>query len=74
MNADFQFVEPVLALRASILRCLLQVGLAEFKDEGGTSVEGRKRMEGIVGALSDTLFSQSRWARQADNFQVSICP
>ena len=70
LNADFRFVEPVLALRASILRCLLLVVTTDVNSEGGISVEGQKRMQGVVKALSETLFAQSRCAREAANFQV----
>ena len=73
LNSDFQFVEPVLALRGSVLHCLLQVSAAEMRREGSVSVEQKRTVESIFKALSETLLTHSRWAREATNYQVSYC-
>ena len=79
LNSDLQFVEPVLAVRGSVLHHLLQVGLAELDGEGGggrgesgVRAEERKGVELVYKALSKTLLTHARWAREAANFQVSF--
>lgn len=71
LNSDLQFVEPVLAVRGSVLHHLLQVGLAEVGSGGVRSVEERRGVELVYKALSKTLLTHTRWAREAANFQVS---
>ena len=67
INSDFQFVEPVLTLRASLLHCLLHVGR---QDTEPLSKEKWELINGITKALKEVLFTLSRRARQAMNFQV----
>lgn len=75
MNSDMKFVDPVLALRGSVLHNLLQVGIKMVGNAEGdvtsVPVEQRRKVEGIFTALSDTLLTHSRLAREADNYQVS---
>jgi hypothetical protein len=73
LNSDLQFIEPVLAVRGSVLHHLLQVGLAEAGPGGGVAGgEERKKVELVYRALSKTLLTHTRWAREAANFQVSL--
>lgn len=71
LDSDFQFVEPVLAVRGSVLHRLLQVGANEAKADDMVVLELKRRVEVIFKALSDTLLTHSRWAREAANYQVS---
>ena len=75
MNSDLKFVDPVLALRGSVLHNLLQVGIKIVGNVGGdvagVPVEQMRKVEDIFTALSDTLLTHSRLAREADNYQVS---
>ena len=68
MNSDFQFIEPVLAVRASLLHCLLEVGK---KYEVESSNGSQNWISGANKALKDVLFNLSRSARDAANYQVS---
>lgn len=76
LNSDLQFVSPVLAVRGSVLHGLLQVGLAGagLQGVGGGAVRGEKedrsKVEQVYVALSKTLLTHARWAREASNFQV----
>ncbi len=73
LNSDFQFVEPVLAVRGSVLHCLLQVSAGEMSCEGASvPVEQRRMVEGVFEALRETLLTHSRLAREATNYQVSL--
>ncbi len=69
INSDFQFVEPVLALRASVLHNLLEVGRQDTEQHS-------KEKDDFIGELSralvDVLFNISRAAREAETFQVCI--
>ena len=71
LNSDLQFVEPVLAVRGSVLHHLLQVTLRS--DGGVLQVGERRKVESLYKALSKTLLTHSRWAREATNFQVCVC-
>lgn len=72
LNSDLQFVEPVLAVRGSVLHHLLQVALRSDGGGGGVvQVSERRKVESLYKALSKTLLTHSRWAREATNFQVS---
>jgi len=70
INSDFQFIEPVLALRASLLHCLLEVGK---KYDVKHSKEKHDLITGASKALKDVLFKLSRSAREASNYQVCSC-
>lgn len=72
LNTDLQFVEPVLAVRGSVLHHLLQVGLVEDRcGDGESHAFNRQRLEQVYSALSETLLTHARWTREAANFQVS---
>lgn len=64
-------MEPVLAVRGSVLHSLLQVGMAEMRGEDSVPVEQKRRVECLFKALRETLLTHSRWAREAANYQVS---
>ena len=68
LDCDFQFVEPVLALRHSTLHCLLVAAGREVK--GQSDVLTRKRVEGLFGAIRDNLLTQAQLAREAGRYQV----
>lgn len=75
MDSDFQFVEPVLALRASVLHGLMcrsagEVG-REAGREAGSSLGARRKVEQLFGLLTETLFTQAKLAREAARYQVS---
>lgn len=70
LNSDFQFVEPVLAVRCSVLHQLLQVGVAETKAGGNVPIEQTRRVERMFEALHSTLLCHSRQARESANYQV----
>lgn len=70
LNSDFQFVEPVLAVRGSVLHQLLQVGVAEA--DSSVPVEQKRKVECVFDALKKTLLTHSRWAREAAKYQVSL--
>lgn len=70
LNSDFQFVEPVLAVRGSVLHQLLQVGVAETSENSGVPVEQKRKVECVFEALKTTLLTHSRLAREAANYQV----
>ncbi len=76
LNSDLMFVEPVLAVRGSVLHSLLQVGSDEIRGVAGgvtsAPVEQRRKVERVFTALSETLLTHSRWAREAENYQVSM--
>ncbi len=67
MDSDFQFVEPVLALRCSVLHALMCRSVGK---EGGNSLPARRKVERLFGLLTETLLSQARLARGAARFQV----
>ena len=69
LDCDYQFVEPVLAQRHSILHCLLQAAGREGK--GRSDVWTRRRVEGLFGAIRDNLLTQAQLAREAGRYQVS---
>ena len=71
LDSDFQFVEPVLAVRGSVLHQLLQVGVAEASEGGSVGTEERRKVEGIFEALKKTLLTHSKRAREAAKYQVS---
>ena len=72
MDSDFQFVEPVLALRSSVLHGLLVRSSHEGSSEQGGElpVEIRRKREGLFAALTETLLTQARMAREAGRYQV----
>ena len=69
LDCDYQFVEPVLAQRHSILHCLLQAAGREGK--GRSDVWTRRRVEGLFGAIRDNMLTQAQLAREAGRYQVS---
>ena len=70
MDSDFQFVEPVLTLRSSILHSLLRRTAMECGREASPPVSLRRRVERLFAALTDTLLTQARLAREAGSYQV----
>ena len=71
LNSDFQFVEPVLATRCSLLYCLLQSAAAEVKGHcSAPPTELRRRVEHLFDALTDNLLTRVEFAREAGSFQV----
>ena len=76
LNRDMKFVDPVLAVRRSVLHSLLRVGIGEVGSVAGgvacVPVEQRRKVEGVFTALSETLLTHSQWAREAQNYQVSF--
>ena len=74
MDSDFQFVEPVLALRSSVLHGLLVRSSHEGNSAEGEElpVEIRRKREGLFAALTETLLTQARMAREAGQYQVGL--
>ena len=70
MDSDFQFVEPVLSLRSSILHSLLRRTAVECGREASPPVSLRRRAERLFVALTGTLLTQARLAREAGCYQV----
>ena len=71
LNSDFQFVDPVLSTRCSLLHCLLQSAAAEVKGHSSTPPTGlRRRVEHLFGALTESLLTRAEFAREAGSFQV----
>ena len=70
-DSDFQFVEPVLALRSSILHSLLRRTTMECAQETSPPIHLRRRVERVFGGLTDTLLTRARLAREAGRYQVS---
>ena len=70
-DSDFQFVEPVLALRSSILHSLLRRMAVECAQEVSPPIHLRRKVERVFGGLTDTLLTQARLAREAGRYQVS---
>ena len=70
LNSDFQFVEPVLAARCSLLYCLLQNAAAEVKGQVTPPVELRRKVDHLFEALSDSLQTRVEFAREAGSYQV----
>ena len=70
-DSDFQFVEPVLALRSSILHSLLRRTAVECAQEASPPIHLRRKVERVFGGLTDTLLTQARLAREAGRYQVS---
>lgn len=71
LNSDFQFVEPVLATRCSLLYCLLQSAAAEIKGQSpAPPMELRRRVEHLFDALTESLLTRAEFAREAGSFQV----
>ena len=70
-DSDFQFVEPVLALRSSILHSLLRRTAVECAQEASPPIHLRRKMERVFGGLTDTLLTRARLAREAGRYQVS---
>ena len=71
LNSDFQFVEPVLATRCSLLHCLLQSAAAEVKGHSSAPPTGlRRRVEHLFDALTENLLTRAEFAREAGSFQV----
>lgn len=72
LDSDFQFIEPVLALRHSVLHCLLQAASKEVKGHREENVTARRKVEGLFGAVRDNLLTQARLAREAGKYQVGL--
>ena len=70
-DSDFQFVEPVLALRSSILHSLLRRTAVECAQEASPPIHLRRKVERVFGELTDTLLTRARLAREAGRYQVS---
>ena len=71
LNSDFQFVEPVLATRCSLLHCLLQSAAAEVKGHSSAPPTAlRRRVEHLFDALTESLLTRAKFAREAGSFQV----
>lgn len=71
LDTDYQFVEPVLALRHSVLHTLLRGGGKEGRG-GALDVRTRRRQEGLFTAIKDNLLTQAQLAREAGRYQVSV--
>ena len=72
LDNDFQFVEPVLAVRCAVLHSLLQSCASEVKGCVSPPTEMRRKTECLFEALTQTLLTQTRLARDAAKFQVSL--
>ena len=71
LNSDFQFVEPVLATRCSLLYCLLQSAAAEVKGHCAAPPTGlRCRVEHLFDAMTESLLTRAEFAREAGCYQV----
>ena len=70
LNSDFQFVEPVLATRCSLLHCLLQSAAREVKGQVSAPAELRRRVEHLFDALTESLLMRAEFAREAGSFQA----
>ena len=70
-DSDFQFVEPVLALRSSILHSLLRRIAVECAQEASPPIHLRRKAERVFGGLTDALLTQARLAREAGQYQVN---
>ncbi len=70
LDCDYQFVEPVLSLRHSVLHTLLQVAGRQGR-ERDLDVGTRRRIEGLFAAIKDNLLTQARLAREAGRYQVA---
>ena len=70
LDSDFQFVEPVLALRHSTIHCLLRAAGQEVNSHGDENVTVRRKVEGLFGAVRDNLLTQAKLAREAGRYQV----
>lgn len=70
LNSDFQFVEPVLAARCSLLYCLLHNAVAEVKGQSPPPMELRRKVEHLYDALAESLLTRVRFAREAGSYQV----
>ena len=70
LNSDFQFVEPVLASRCSLLFCLLQNAASEVKGQSAPPVELRRKVDHLFEALSENLLTRVEFAREAGSYQV----
>ena len=71
LNSDFQFVEPVLATRCSLLYCLLQSAAVEVKGQCSTPPTGvQRRVEHLFDALTESLLMRAKFAREAGSFQA----
>lgn len=72
LDNDFQFVEPVLSLRCAVLHSLLQSYASEVKSRVSPPVALRRKTECVFEALTQTLLTQTRLARDATKFQVGF--
>lgn len=70
LNSDFQFIEPVLATRCSLLYCLLQNAAAEVKGQSCPPVEVCRKVDHLFDALNESLLTRVEFARQAGCYQV----
>ena len=73
MDSDFQFIEPVLSLRSSVLHALMNLTAAEVQRDPNPAIAMRRRVEGIFSSLTETLFTQARLAREAGSYDVRKC-
>ena len=69
LNSDFQFVEPVLAARCSLIYCLLQNAAAEVKGQPSPPMELRRLVDHLFESLSDCLLIRAELAREAGSYQ-----
>ena len=71
LDSDFQFVEPILTLRCSVLHCLLSSATSTSEGAGGfPHLSDRRTMESVFAALTDTLLTLSTLAQEASKYQV----
>ena len=70
LDSEFRFCEPVLALRCSVLHSLMCRVRGEGGRVGNLPVESRRRVEHLFIALTDSLLTLARSAREAGRYQV----
>jgi len=68
LDCDFQFIEPVLALRHSALHCLLERTVQHGTGTGGTRIQA----EQLFTVIRDNLLTQAQLAREASKYQVCV--
>lgn len=70
LNSEFQFIEPVLATRCSLLYCLLQNAAAEVKGQVAPHMDLRRRVDHLFEALTESFLTRVDFAREAGAYQV----
>ncbi len=69
LDCDYQFVEPVLALRHAVLNSLLRATGREGR-ERDLDVGTKRKLERLFEAIKDNLLIQAQLAREAGRYQV----